>query len=139
MFEVLEKVLLDVRSFAAALDPARLDGPAAKRLVEVGAEIERIVVGVRTVAAGRVATTGAWADAGEFRDAGAWMASVAGTTVGRARATIETAERLSALPDTASALLAGSLSEQQVDVIAAAATANPQAEKMLLRGRGPRA
>jgi hypothetical protein len=133
VFEVLERVLLDVRSFAGSLDASRLDGPAAKRVVEVGAEIERIVAGVRTVAAGRVATTGAWADEGEFRDAGAWMASVAGTTVGRARATIETAERLSALPATASALLAGTLSEQQVDVIASAATANPKAESMLLQ------
>jgi hypothetical protein len=61
------------------------------------------------------------------------MASVTGTTIGRARATIETAERLSALPATTEALLAGSLSEAQVDVIASAATANPRSEAVLLR------
>jgi hypothetical protein len=133
VFEVLEASVESVRQFAAGLDASALSGDRAKQLVSLGAELERLAVGIRTLAAGRVATTGAWADEGEFRDAGAWMASVAGTTVGRARATIETAERLSALPDTASALLAGSLSEQQVDVIAAAATANPEAESMLLR------
>jgi hypothetical protein len=133
VFEVLEASVESVRGFAASLDASALSGEGAKRLVEVGAELERLAGGIRTVAAGRVATTGAWADEGEFRDAGAWMASVAGTTVGRARATIETAERLSTLPETASALLAGSLSEQQVEVIAAAASTNPDAETMLLR------
>jgi hypothetical protein len=133
VLEVLEALLSKMRSVVGSFDAAALDGDAAKRCVEISAEIERLASGVRTLAAGRVATTGAWADEGEFRDAGAWMASVAGTTVGRARATIETAERLSALPETSAALLAGTLSEQQVDVIASAATANPRAESMLLR------
>ena len=70
---------------------------------------------------------------GPFRDAGAWMAHVAGTTVGRAKATIETAQRLTALPATSAALRAGSLSEVQVDAIAAAATADPRAERALLQ------
>jgi hypothetical protein len=133
VFEVLEASVESVRAFAASFDAASLSGDDAKQLVSASAELERLAGGIRTLAAGRVATTGAWADEGEFRDAGAWMASVVGTTVGRARATIETAERLGALPATESALLAGSLSEQQVDVIAAAATANPRAEGALLR------
>ena len=116
-----------------SFDAAALDGVAAKRVVEVSAEIERLASGLRTLAAGRVATTGAWVGDGEHRDAGAWMASVTRTTVGRARATIETAERLRALPATTDALLAGSLSEAQVDVVASAATANPRAEGLLLR------
>lgn len=61
------------------------------------------------------------------------MAHVAGTTVGRARATMETAQRLTDLPATTTALRAGSLSEVQVDAIAIAATANPRAESSLLR------
>jgi hypothetical protein len=132
VLEVLEALVSQLRGVVGSFDAAALDGDAAKRGVEVSAEIERLASGVRTLCAGRVAATGAWADEGEFRDAGAWMASVAGTTVGRARATIETAERLSALPATTDALLAGSLSETQVDVIAAAATANPRAEASLL-------
>jgi hypothetical protein len=133
VFEVLETSVESVRQFAATLDTSAVSGDGAKRRVALGAELEHLAGGIRTLAVGRVASTGAWAEEGEFRDAGAWMASVAGTTVGRARATIETAERLSALPETTSALLAGTLSEQQVDVIASAAAANPKAEAMLLR------
>jgi hypothetical protein len=91
-----------------------------------------LVGAVRTLAAGRVAQTGAWANDGPFRDAGAWMASIAGTTVGRAKATIETAQRLADLPETEAALRAGSLSEVQVDAITTAAVADPRAERKLL-------
>ncbi len=80
-----------------------------------------------------MAETGAWANDGPFRDAAAWMADVAGVTVGRARATIETASRLGALPAVDAALRSGSLSEVQVDAISTAATANPRAEAVLLR------
>ena len=133
MFEVLRESIKSLRSLVAVLDPAELDGEQAKQLVVDGAELERLAGAVRTLAAGRVAQTGAWANDGPFRDAGAWMASVAGTTVGRARAAIETAERLSALPDTAAAFRAGSLSEVQVGAITTAAVADPRAEKMLLQ------
>jgi hypothetical protein len=132
VLEVLEALVSQLRGVVGSFDAAALDGPVAKRTVEVAAEIERLASGLRTLAAGRVATTGAWVGDGDHRDAGAWMASVTGTTVGRARATIETAERLGALPATTDALLAGSLSEAQVDVVAAAATANPRAERELL-------
>lgn len=133
VLEVLEAVVSQLRGVVGSLDATALDGAAAKRCVEVTAEIERLASGLRTLAAGRVAGTGAWVGDGDHRDAGAWMASVTGTTVGRARATIETAERLSALPATADALRAGSLSEAQVDVVASAATANPRAEGLLLQ------
>ena len=93
---------------------------------------KRLAGAVRTLAAGRVAQTGAWANDGPFRDAAAWMADVAGVTVGRARATIETAERLSELPKVDAALRSGTLSEVQVDVITAAAAANPRAQAALL-------
>jgi hypothetical protein len=133
VFEVLGGLLLQMRLVTQSLDVSALDGEDAKRLVEVSSELERLAAGVRTLAAGRVAATGAWIGDGDHRDAGAWMASVTGTTVGRARATIETATRLTGLPKVAKALRAGSLSEQQVEVIASAATANPRAEASLLR------
>jgi hypothetical protein len=133
VLEVLEALVSQLRGVVGSCDAAALDGGAARRMVVISAEIERLASGLRTLAAGRVATTGALVGDGDHRDAGAWMASVTGTTVGRARATIETAEKLSALPATTDALLAGSLSETQVDVIAGAATANPRAESMLLQ------
>jgi hypothetical protein len=79
-----------------------------------------------------VAETDAWSDGDRFRDAGAWLASVSGSTVGSARATLETAERLNELPETARALRAGALSAVQADAIAGAATTDPSAERQLL-------
>jgi hypothetical protein len=134
VLEAVRKAVAVLRSVAASLDPAALDGAEAKQLVENAGELERLAGAVRTLAAGRVAQTGAWIGPdGAFRDAAAWMASVNGTTVGRAKATIETAERLAELPETRDALRAGSLSETQVDAITRAASADPQAESALLQ------
>ncbi len=134
MSEVVGELVARVRRMVGSLDPAALSGAAAKQLVEEFAELKRLAGAGEMLAAGRVAQTGAWVgEDGAYRDVGAWMAHVAGTTVGRARATIETAERLAALPETEVALRAGSLSEVQVDVIASAATADPGAEASLLR------
>jgi hypothetical protein len=133
VFEVVRESTESLRSLVAVLDPTTLDGEQAKQLVVDSAELERLAGAVRTLAAGRLAETGAWANDGPFRDAGTWMASVAGTTVGRAKATIETADRLESLPETAAAFRAGALSEAQVDAITIAAIADPRAEKMLLR------
>jgi hypothetical protein len=119
-----------LRRFVAGFDPAALDGEQARELAEQAAEGERLLAAVRTLAAGRVAETAAWG--GGHRDAAAWMASVAGTTVGRARATIETAQRLRALPATADALRSGQLSDAQVELVASGATADPAAERQLL-------
>ena len=122
-----------VRDIAAALDFSVLDGAEAIQLVEEASELERLAAAVRTLAAGRVAQTGAWVGPdGAFRDAGAWMGSVTGTTIGRAKATLETAQRLDALPETRAALRAGALSEVKVDAIASAATADPRSESRLL-------
>ena len=131
--EMLRGAIGVVRDFVVALDPSVLDGTEAVQLVEEASELERLASAVKTLAAGRVAQTGAWVGPdGAFRDAGAWMASVTGTTVGRAKATLETAQRLHALPETRAALRAGALSEVKVDAIASAATADPRAESRLL-------
>lgn len=133
MFEVLSESIESLRLLVADFDPAELDGAEAKRLVEKFAEVERLAAAGRTLAAGRVAQTGAWTDGGAFRDAGYYLASVTGTTVGRAKATIETAERLATLPETEAALRSGALSDVQVDAITTAAAADPSAEQGLLR------
>ncbi len=132
MFEVLRESIESLGSFVAVLDPAALDGVQAKEMVEDFAQLERLASAGRTLVSGRVAETGARANDGPYRDAGAWMADVAGTTIGRAKATIEAATRLAALPSTAAAFRAGSLSQVQVEAISVAATANPRAERALL-------
>ncbi len=133
MSEIVGELVARARGVLGSFDPAALTGAAAKRLVAEFAELKRLASAGEMLAAGRVAQTGAWVgEDGAFRDVGAWMAHVAGTSVGRARATVETAERLGSLPETSAALRAGSLSEVQVDVITSAATADPRAEASLL-------
>ena len=131
----MRQLVADAHEMLGALDPvavAALDGSAAKQLVEQFAELKRLAGAGEVLAAGRVAQTSAWVGDGTFRDPGAWLASVTGTTVGGARATLETAQRLGALPVTAAALRSGALSGPQVGVIASAATADPRAERKLL-------
>jgi hypothetical protein len=119
-----------LRRCVAGLDPAALDGDEARELVEQAAEGERLFGAVKTLAVRRVAEGAAWGRG--FRDAAAWMSSVAGTTVGKARATLDTAARLQQLPATEAALRAGRLSDVQVELVASAATADPAAERQLL-------
>jgi hypothetical protein len=133
MLEALRESITSLRLLLSTFDPARVDGAAAKGLTEAFAEVERLAAAGRTLAAGRVAETGAWTVDGGFRGPENWLASVTETTVGRARATIETAQRLGSLPETAATLRSGTLSDVQVDSIAAAATAEPRAERSLLR------
>jgi hypothetical protein len=117
----------------AELEPARLDGVQARQLFEEFARASRLADAGKALAARRVDETGSWADAGGHRSIAHWMAAVSGTTVGAASATVEAAQQLDALPDTEAALRAGELSGVQVNEIAAAATADPSAERDLLR------
>ncbi len=130
--EVVTESIEAMRPLVAKLDPSTLSGADAKELVERFAELERLAAAGKTFAAGRLAQTGAWVGDGSHRDVGAWMAAATGTTVGQARATVETAERLGSLRDTQSAFRAGALSPVQADAISVAATADPGAERMLL-------
>ncbi len=132
MVDALREPIESLRAVLATLDPSALDGCDAKAMVEQSAELERLAAALRTLAVGRLAETDAWTSDGAFRDVAAWMASKTQSTVGRARATVETAARLVDLPATTAALRAGGLSDAQVDVIAAAATADPDAEVALL-------
>jgi hypothetical protein len=134
VFEPVRESIESLRRFVAGFDPSALDGEQARALVEQAAEGERLLGAVKTLAAGRVAETAAWG-AG-FRDAEAWLASTSGTTVGKARATLETAELVKELPATVAALRSGRLSETQVELVASAATADPSAEHQLLTAAG---
>ncbi len=128
---VVRESIESLRRCVADFEPGACDGAEARVPAEGFAELERLAAAGRTIAAGRVAETAAWSRGG-FRDAGAWLASVSGTTVGRARATLATAERVAMLPATAAALRIGALSETQVEVVARSALADPGAESRLL-------
>ncbi len=132
MFEQVRQAIERLRGVVAELDPAGLDGPGARRLVEEFAAIERLGAAGKALAMRRVEETRAWADSGPFRDAAAWLAATGGTTVGHARATVETAARLEEFPETEAALRGGELSAVQVNEVVSAALADPSAERLLL-------
>jgi hypothetical protein len=132
VFEVLAESIAALRAVLASVDPAVLEGPDAKRLVEQCVELERLAGSGRTLVLPRVAETNAWKGDGPYRDVSAWLAAKSQSTVGRARASVETAGRLADLPETSAAVRAGVLSDVQAEVISSAAIANPQAESRLL-------
>src|SRR5437773_2413556 len=95
------------------LDPALLAPRDAARLLEKVARLERLVVAAKTLLAKRAADAGEWRTKGDRSEAH-WLARTTGTTVGQARAVLETAERVGKLPATEAALRAGELSAPQV-------------------------
>jgi hypothetical protein len=130
--EQLRQATAALRRVLADLEPGCLDGAQARRLVEEFAEAERLAAAGKAIALRRVEQTRAWAHAGAYRDAAGWLAATTGTTVGSARAVVETAARLESLPETEAALRAGELSTVQANEIADAASADPSAERALL-------
>ena len=132
MFEVLRDAIRQVRDLLAEFEPDRFDGAGARSLVEAFGELERLSAAGKSLAARQVVATGSWKQGGTHRDAADWLAATTGTTVGAARATLDTSSRLASLPSTEAALRAGTLSVTQVDAIADAASVDPGAELDLL-------
>ncbi len=121
-----------VEQVVATLDVDVLDPALAADYVAAFAELERLAAAGKALAARRVVATGAWKRQGAHRRAAEWLASLSGTSVGRAAQQLETAEQLAELPATEAALRAGDLSGEQATLIADAATADPHAEHDLL-------
>jgi hypothetical protein len=67
-----------------------------------------------------------------FRSAAEWLAAQQGTSTGRAKADLETSERLDGLEDTKWAMRDGLLSPDQAAAVSDAAVVNPEAEADLI-------
>jgi Domain of unknown function (DUF222) len=132
MFEQVRQAIERLQCALRELDPSRVDGAQARRLVEDFAGIERLAAAGKAIAVRRVEEARAWAKDGGHRDVASWLAATTGTTVGQARATVETAARLEELPETEAALRAGELSALQANEVTAAAAVDPAAEQALL-------
>src|SRR5438046_6077989 len=128
----LQATVATQRAILSALEPGCLSGPDALRLLEVITEGERVLAAGRTLVAKRVEQSNVWRQSGD-RSAAHFIAHKTGTSVGRVQAGLETAERLAALPATAEAFRAGTLSEVQAEAIASAAALNPNEERPLLK------
>src|SRR2546427_7415053 len=127
----LQEMEAALREFVAGLEPEGLAADAAAGLVDTFATIEKLAGAGKALAARRVADSNLWRGAGE-RSAAHWLARRAGSSVGAAMATIETAQRLGELPALDGAVRAGELSPVQANEIASAAGAAPGAEAELV-------
>jgi hypothetical protein len=131
LFARVRAAITELEATSRALDPACLDGRDAAALVELAARGERICAAIKARGARRVDETKVWRDGGH-RSAAHFVAATAGTTVGAATRTLETARALDELPATNDAFRAGELSETQAAEIVSAADADPAAEGDLL-------
>ena len=131
MFESVDTALALLEEGLEQLDPDALEPAVARDLFEKFCRVERLGAAGKALSARRVANSGAWVDTGE-RSPAHWMASVAGSSVGRAVAVLQTAELLESLPETEAAYRRGRLSEPQVEEIASAAALFPESQEDLL-------
>ena len=120
-----------IRTQVMSLDVDRIDGVAARNLVVVFAEIERIAAAGKLLAMGRVDATGAWANTGKKSPAD-WLADVSGSGLGVAIEAVELSRSLESLPETEQSLRQGMLSLPQAAAVTLAAKKVPGEEKKLL-------
>src|SRR5689334_17856226 len=111
MDDMLDRLRDDLRDFARDFDVAALDGNAARRGLATVVEMQRLLVGIELAIVRRLDQTGAWAS-GSHRSLGAFVATVAGTSVGAANSLAETARAVAQLPAVAAAVREGRLSAE---------------------------
>lgn len=129
MCTTLEEVREALAVWAEGFDPATVSSADAARVVTSATAIESIAATLTCLAAARAADGGGWRREGHRSSAEA-LARQTGTSIGAARAAIETGRRLPAQDDVVQAALRGELSAAQVALIASAAEVDP--------GAGPR-
>jgi hypothetical protein len=120
-----------VAAIARRVDPDEVPAHEAVRLYRALDGAARALTAAKTLLARRVEDSREWRRLG-FASAAEFLAAESGTSLGAARKEVETSDALRQLPATKAALLDGSLSAAQGEVIAGAATANPGAEEQLI-------
>ena len=127
----LNEVLASARMVVGSVEPSALSAADASRAFEVGAELEKLGASLKVLVAPKIGQSDTWARAGH-RSPEEWMARTSGTSVGQAKATVETGKRLEELPATTRAVKSGALSLAQVVAVAEAASADSSSESQLL-------
>jgi hypothetical protein len=131
MFESVQEVRDRLAPLLSTFEPRVLAPTTAVAVLDLLTEIKNLAAAGEAMVAVRVAETDRW-QGGSDRSAAHWLARRTGTSVGEARAKLETVEKLAELPATAEAFRSGRLSEQQVRHVADGASADPDAESELL-------
>lgn len=131
MFEEQESVVGRLAEELATIEPAGLSDEDAVAGLALASRIERMGAGLRLRLAHRAAQSRQWHEEG-YRSEAAWVAAMAGSSIGEARSALATATRLAELPQTCEAVRSGSLSSSQIQAVVAGASADPAAEPELL-------
>ncbi len=130
MFARFASLRRDLRKLCRAVDPDRLTGAEAARIIEEAAGIEKLAAGVRLRVAKRIDESVAGAEGED--GPGKWLANKTGLSPKDAARDIETSEKLDDLDATDAALANGDLSPTQAHEVSSAAAADPSAEQGLL-------
>jgi hypothetical protein len=129
--DVWRSVTESARLALSTLEPRELTSAQVNAVLSQVVVLERMAASARVLLSKRAAETEQWKREG-FRSAAEWLAAQQGTSTGRAKADIETSERLDGLEDTKEAMRDGLLSPDQAAAVADAATVNPDAEADLI-------
>ncbi len=128
---VWRSVAQSARLALSTLEPRELTSTQVNAVLAQVVVLERMAASARVLLSKRAAESQQWKRDG-FRSAAEWLAAQQGTSTGRAKADLETSERLDDLSDTKDAMRDGLLSPDQAAAVADAATVNPDAEADLI-------
>jgi Domain of unknown function (DUF222) len=128
----LKRLANEIRAVLADLEPERLSGSDAAKLLDAFTDLEKLAAGGKLLTARRVETSNVWRTKGH-RSAASHIAEVSGTGIGPAINMLQAARQLTALPTAEEAVRKGRLSEIQVKEIAGAASVVPEAEGDLVK------
>ena len=131
MFGMLREHESGIRGLLGTLEPARLDDAEVTDMLRSFAAIEKLASSGKTILAASLAKRGRLSGLGDRSDAHV-LASMTGTSLGRARGVLEAGARLGRHPLLDEAARHGALSEDQLSSIAKALEVNPDAEGRLL-------
>jgi hypothetical protein len=120
-----------LRVALAGFEPQLCAGEDCAAVVEELAATQKACAAALALAAARASECGAHRQQG-FADAAAWLARASGTSTGQAKAELDTARALRALPDTRAAVAAGELSLAQASEVARTEAECPGSEAELL-------
>lgn len=128
----LQRLADRLRAVLSDLDPERLSGTDASKLLEAFSDIEKLAAGGKLLTARRVESSNVWRSQGH-RSAASHIAQESGTSLGPAINTLQTARQLSGLPAAEEAVRKGRLSAVQAKEVAGAASSLPEAEGELVQ------
>jgi len=129
--DVLLEAIELIKGFLAGFEPDRYPGVDAVELVRRFTTIERLGAAGKTLAAGRVESSGAWRQSGD-RSPEAWLAAATGTTLSESAGVLDAAGKVADLDATGVAMREGRLSPQQTAAVVSAASVDPDSESNLL-------